>query len=170
MTITASYSLQDAIDEALEKTGNGGTREVTNYLQTHFRKILDANQPMIENIGLGPLIRAQRKKPPLQDYQEKIRQLCLDFNLPSLDLDDEVSVPIDMTNILNSECAWPELDDATVDDLDRHLKLREAQRVAHDARTRCYQILRQAAARVVPGRTDIPLRVLRRIARESRGE
>jgi hypothetical protein len=62
------------------------------------------------------------------------------------------------------------LEDATVDDLDKHLKLREAQRAAHEARTASYQILRQAMVKVVPGRTDIPLRVLRRIARESRGE
>ena len=170
MTFLASYSLQDAIREALEETHNGGTREVVRYLQMHFRQVLDDNQLTIEHIGLGPLIRAQRKKPPEKDLAVKIKNLCFDFGLPPLDLDDEISVPVDMTNILHSECDWPDLEDVTVDDLDKHLQLREAQRTAHDARTQCVIRLRQAAANVVPGRTDIPLRKLREIARRERGE
>src|SRR5262249_35195932 len=160
------YSLQDAIRESLEKTNNGSTREVVHYLQMNFREVLDDNQLTIEHIGLGPLIRAQRKKPPHKDLELKIRNLCFDFGLPPLDLDDEISVPVDMTNILTSECDWPDLEDATIDHLDKHLKLREAQRIAHDARTQCYVMLRQAAAQVVPGRTDIPVRELRIIARK----
>jgi hypothetical protein len=168
MTFTTSYNLQDAIREALEKTGNGSTREVIHYLQTHFREVLDDNQLTLEHIGLGPLIRAQRKKPTHLDLGEKIKNLCFDFGLPPLDLDDEISVPVNMNNILNSECDWPELDDATIDDIDKHLQLREAQRIAHDARTQCVMMLRQAAAQVVPGRTDIPLRRLREIRRGKR--
>jgi hypothetical protein len=166
MTFLANYNLQDAIRESLEKTNNGSTREVIHYLQINFREVLDDNQLTLEHIGLGPLIRAQRKKPPEQDVELKIRNLCLDFGLPPLDLDDEISVPINMTNILNSECDWPTLDEATIDDLDKHLALRAAQRQAHDARTLCYETLRQAAAQVVPGRTDIPFRKLREIARK----
>ena len=168
MTFTASISLQDAIRESLERTNNGSTREVIHHLQTHFRHVLDDNQMTIEHIGLGPLIRAQRKRPPEKDWAERIESLCFDFGLPTLDIEDEVSVPVDMTNILNSECDWPDLEDATIDDLDKHLQLREAQRVAHDARTQCYIQLRQAAAKVVPGRTDIPLRELRKIARRGK--
>ena len=82
-----------------------------------------------------------------------------------MDLDDEISVPFDLDNILNCECDWPDLDDASIDDLDKHLLLRDAQQIAHQARTECVRRLRQAAARVVPGRTDIPLRELREIAR-----
>jgi len=168
MTLASSYTLQDAIEEALAKTNNGSTREVIRYLQMHHRKVLDDNSLTIESIGLGQMIRGFRKKPPSKDLHARIQSLCLDFGLDPLDLDDEISVPVDMTNILNSECDWPELDDATIDDLDKHLCLREAQEEAHKARTKCYRILRQAAAQVVPGRTDIPLRELRVIAREQR--
>jgi hypothetical protein len=170
MIFTASYNLQDAIRESIEQTNNGGTREVIRYLQMHFREVLDDNQMTIEHLGLGPLIRAQRKKPAYQDVERKIKNLCFDFGLPPLDLDDEISVPVDMANVLSSECDWPELDDATIDDLDKHFKLREAQRLAHDARTQCYLMLRQAAAKFVPGRTDIPLRELRRIAKGRSGK
>jgi hypothetical protein len=165
MTLASSYTLQDAIEEALRKTNNGSTREVIHYLQMNHRKVLDDNSLTIESIGLGSMIRAFRKKPPNKDTYTKIKNLCFDFGLEYMDLEDEISVPLDLENILNSECDWPELDDATVDDLDKHLMLRDAQEAAHQARTECYRRLRQAAARVVPGRTDIPLRELRRIAR-----
>lgn len=166
MTMTQQYSLQDAIDEALQKTNNGTTREVTRYLQMHHRKVLDDNSLTIEAVGLGSMIRQFRKKPPNRETHTKIQNLCFDFGLPYMDLDDEISVPIDMSNPLNSECDWPVLDDATIDDLDKHLVLRDAQQEAHAARTQCVRLLRQAAAKVVPGRTDIPLRELREIARD----
>jgi hypothetical protein len=166
MTLTSDYSLHEVIEEAIEKTGNGSTRDVIRYLQTHHRRVLDDNSLTIESIGLGNLIRAYRKKPSRKDFQAKIHSLCLDFGLPDLDLDDEVSVPVDMSNVLNSECDWPDLDDATIDDLDKHLILREAQEQAHQARTKSIRLLRQAAARIMPGRTDIPLRELRKIARK----
>jgi cell fate (sporulation/competence/biofilm development) regulator YlbF (YheA/YmcA/DUF963 family) len=63
-----------------------------------------------------------------------------------------------------------EMDDATIDDLDKHILLREVQQQAHAAQTQCLLRLRQAAARVVPGRTDIPMRELTRIVKAQRGE
>lgn len=168
MTLTQEYNLQEAIQHAIAGTGNGSTRDVIRYLQMYHRKVLDENSLTIEAIGLGNLIRSARKKPPLRDREEKIRSLCLDFGLPFLDLDDEVSIPMDMTNILGSECDWPDIEDSTVDDLDRHLALLDAQEKAHQAKTQAYRTLRQAAANVVPGRTDIPLHELRVIARGRR--
>jgi hypothetical protein len=165
MTLTSEYSLQEAIDDAIQQTNNGSTRDVIRYLQMHYRKVLDDNSLTIEGVGLGSMIRAYRKKPTLKDRQEKIRNLCLDFGLDYLDLDDEISVPVDMNNVLNSECDWPDIEDATVDDLDKHLILRDAQEVAHAARTLALRTFRQAAAQVVPGRTDIPIRELREIVR-----
>jgi len=170
MTLASHYTLQDAIEEALAKTNNGSTREVVRYLQMHYRQVIDDNWMTVSGCGLGQMVRLFRKKPTNKDLHARIESLCFDFGLEPLDLDDEISVPVDMTNILNSECDWPELDDATIDDLDKHLLLREAQEQAHQARTRCYRLLRQAAARVVPGRTDIPLRELRAIARKQRDE
>lgn len=168
MTLMSSYTLQDAIEDALEQTNNGSTRAVIRYMQLNHRKVIDANSLTIESVGLGSLVRQFRKKPPNKDVIARIQSLCFDFGLEPMDLDDEISVPLDLANILNSECDWPELDDATIDDLDKHLLLREAQESAHQAKTRCYRLLRQAAARVVPGRTDIPLRKLRQIARDGK--
>lgn len=170
MTLVQEYTLQEVIEKALRETGNGPTREVTRYLQTHHRKVLDDNSLTIEAIGLGTLIRAHRKKPPHKNLYEKISNLCLDFGLEYMDLDDEISVPLDMTNVLNSECDWPDIEDTTVDDLDKHLILRDAQEAAHVTKTQYVRALRQAAAQVVPGRTDIPLRELRVIARKRRGD
>ena len=133
MTLAASYTLQDVIEEALLKTDNGGTRAVIHYLQLHHRRVLDDNSLTIESIGLGSMIRAFRKKRPTKDTYTKIKNLCLDFGLEYMDLDDEISVPLNLDNILNCECDWPDLDDASIDDLDKHLLLRDAQQIAHQA-------------------------------------
>jgi len=167
--LTSHVTLQEAIAEALEETSNGNTRDVIRYLQMNCRKVLDENQMTIEALGLGQMIRAQRKKPTQKDYRERVRSLCLDFGLPVLDLDIEIAVPIQPDNVLSSDCDWPVLDDdATIDDIDKHLYLRKCQREAFDDRTECLETLRQAAAQVVPGRTDIPMRELREIARSQR--
>jgi hypothetical protein len=171
MTLTDAYSLQDAIEDALGKTGNGSTREVITYLQLHHRKTLDANSLTIESVGLGSLVRQFRKKPPNKDFYIEVKNLCLDFGLGPLDLDDEISVPLDLGNVLNCECDWPQLEDATIEQLDKHLILREAQQRAHEAKTQAYRSLRQAAIAVAlshfDGRCDVPLRDLRVIAREN---
>lgn len=165
MTLVAEYGLMDAIDDALAKTNNGTTHNVIRYLQMNHRKVLDNNSLTIEGIGLGNLVRARRKKPESKDLHAKIQNLCFDFGLEYMDLDDEISVPIHLENILNSECDWVDIEEVTVDDLDKNLMLRDAQQKAHEIRTECVRALRQAAARVVPGRTDIPLNKLRVIAR-----
>ncbi len=170
MTLTQEYSLPAAIADALDRTNNGTTRAVIQYLQINHRKVLDENSLTIEGIGLGSLIRAYRKKPTQKDRDDKIKSLCFDFGLSPLDLDDEISVPVDMNNVLNCECDWPDIEDATIDDIDKHLILREEQEKAHAARTLALNTFRQAVARIVPGRTDIPIRELRKIARRQRGE
>jgi hypothetical protein len=166
--MTTTIGLFEAIDDALVMTGNGTTREVIRYLQMNHRRVLNENSLTIEVSGLGPMVRSRRKKPDPLDLARRNESLCLDFGLDYLDLDDEISVPLNMENVLNSECDWPDLEDATIADIDRHLVLRDAQEVAHAARTLAVRTLRQAAARVVPGRIDIPLRELRVIARKRR--
>lgn len=58
------------------------------------------------------------------------------------------------------------LTDAAIDEIDKHLKLREAQATARAARTLALKTFRQAVARIAPDRTDIPIRELRKIRRK----
>lgn len=170
MTLDAVYTLEDAFDEALRETTNGSTRMVIRWLQLHKRKVLDDNALTIEATGLNNLIRAFRKKREGRDVvSSKVQSLCLDLGLETLDLDDEVSVPADETNLLYGECEWKDLDDLTLQDIDLHIELLEAETKAVQEKTANYRILRQAAAKIVPSRNDIPLRVLRQIAREQNG-
>lgn len=166
--MTATIGLYEAIDDALLRTNNGQTRVVIRYLQMNHRRTLDDNALTIEASGLGPMIRGRRKKPDPIEQVRKNQSLCFDFGLDYLDLDDEIPVPLDLDHVLNSPCDWPLLGDATVDDLDKHLLLRDAQETAFAARTLAVRTLRQAAAKVVPGRTDIPLSELRKIARKGK--
>jgi len=158
------YTLQDVIDEALRETRNGSTRDVIYWLQINRRQVLEENWLTICSEGLGNLIRARRKKREPAATPE-VHNLCLDFGLEDLDLPQQISVPTDMDNLPYSSSEWRELEEATVDDLDKHLALLDAQ-IELDMTSRAtLRVLRQTAARVVPDRTDIPLRELRVIAR-----
>ena len=169
MTIAQVYTLMDVVDEALEKNPSAPTREVVNWLQTNHRATLDDNKLTIESEGLGNIVRSRRKRREPGIVTPEVRGLCLDFGLEVLDLPEEISVPTDIDNLPFCPCKWPALEDATVDDLDKHLLLLDAQ-IALDMTSRAnMRVLRQAAAKVIPARTDIPLKRLRVIARERNG-
>src|SRR5262252_5599689 len=169
MTLVALMSLQEVIREALVATSGGLTGDIIRWLQMNRREILDANQLTIEAEGLGQIIRKERKEHGAPKGMD-VEALCLDFGLDPLDLDGEVSVPQDMERILSGPCEWPKLDDVTIDDIDKHVLLLEATSKSIAQKTTSMRVLRQAAALVVPGRTDIPLRELRVIARQKRAE
>ena len=168
MTLDRVYTLQDAIEEALEKTDSAPTRDVIRWLQMNRRPVLDDNSLTIEAEGLGNLVRAQRKKRSDIALAREIHNLCFDFGIEDLNLPDEISVPSDVNNLLYCACNWQPIDDATIDDLDMHVLLIEAQITASLASADTIRGLRQIVSRVVPDRTDIPLRELRRIARNGR--
>jgi hypothetical protein len=168
MTLERIYTLQDVIDEALLATNGGQTRDVIRWLQMNRRQVLDDNRLTIEAEGLGNLIRTRRKKREPGVITPDVHNLCLDFGLEDLDLPQEISVPTDMENLPYCACNWPRLDDATLSDIDRHLALLDAQIELDITARATMRVFRQAAARVVPGRTDIPIRELRDIARSKR--
>jgi hypothetical protein len=166
MTTDRAYTLIDVVDEGLAATNSAPTRDVIRWILMNRRFVLDDNCMTCYSGYLGQLIRARRKKKDAP--ATSIQELCFDFGMEVLDLPDEISVPIDMNN-LPGPCDWAQIDDATVDDLDKHLALLDAQ-IELDMMSRAnIRKLRQVAAQVVPGRTDIPLRDLRGIARNERG-
>jgi hypothetical protein len=167
--MTLVYTLSEAIDEGLRETGNGETRSVIRWLQMNRRPALDDNSLIIEAEGLGNLIRAHRKKNVPHTPNGFIRNLCFDFGLSALELDEQISVPKDAHDLVYGPCEWPELNNATVDDLDKHIALLEAQAADMQFKAANYRQLRQAAAQVVPDRTDIPLHELRAILRKRSG-
>jgi hypothetical protein len=163
MTTDRAYTLMDVVDEGLAATNSAPTGDVIRWILMNRRHVLDENCMTCYSGYLGQLIRARRKKrdtPPTS-----IQELCFDFGMELLDLPDEISVPTDIQNPISCPCEWPQIDDATVDDLDKHLVLLDAQIELDMASRANIKKLRQVAAQVVPGRTDIPLRDLRRIAR-----
>lgn len=166
MTLERVYTLMDVVDEGLAATNSAPTRDVIRWILMNRRLVLDENCLTCYSGHLGNLIRMRRKKK--ETASTSIHSLCFDFGLEVLDLPDEISVPTDLNNLPYCPCEWPQIDDATVDDLDKHLMLLDAQ-IELDMTSRAnIRELRQVAAQVVPGRTNIPLRELRRIAREGR--
>jgi hypothetical protein len=157
-------TLQEAIRQALIATYGGATDEVIRWLRLKFRDVLDANSHTIEQAGLNSIIRSYRKKEKeAPEHAATVGQICLDFGLPHMNLDLEISVPGE------EGVRWIDIDDATIDDLDVHamMLLEKASECA--AKARHIRALRQEAARYAGGRTDIPLRELRERARSNAG-
>ena len=164
MTLERAYTLLDVVDEGLAATNSAPTRDVIRWILMNRRSVCDDNALTCYSGYLGQLIRARRKKKDAPNTS--IEELCFDFGLELLDLPDEISVPTDMNNLPSCPCDWPEINDATVSDLDKHLALLDAQ-IELDMTSRAnIRRLRQVVAQVVPGRTDIPLRELRLLARQ----
>lgn len=169
MTTNRTYTLVELVEEALEATGSAKTVEVRRWMQVNRRVILDEHFCEIEAEGLDAIIRRGRKSLDRSPEEEAAGfSLCLDFGLPHMPLPTEISVPVDMNNVAYGSCDWPSIDEATLDDLDKHMVLLKVQQVQLGVSHENILRLRQAAAAIVPGRTDIPLRVLREIARGER--
>jgi hypothetical protein len=167
MTFEKAYTLLDVVDEGLLETNSAPTRDVVNWIIANRRYVLDDNCLTLYGGALADLVRMRRKKKE-PGANPETRNLCFDFGLETLPLPDEISVPTDMDNLPYCACAWKEIDEATIDDLDKHLALLTAQIELNMSSRANFRILRQAASRIVPGRTDIALRELRKIARQGK--
>lgn len=165
MTIDHVGTLDEAIAEALVATHHGSTPAVVRWLQLHRRGVIDQNLVVILQYGLGYLVRAfRKKKDPSGKEAISIAQLCLDLGIPLTDLDTEISVPQDMNNIVYGPSAWVELcDDATAEDVEKHFIFLEETARANVTQAGHYRTLHQAMVRKGGGRTDIPMRDLRKM-------
>lgn len=166
MTLEQLQTLEETIDEALEANPGGSVRQIALWIRLNRRAIFDQNLETLGTEGLEAQIRQRRKTRDPDDETKSSENLCLDFDLPPMDLDTEVSVPRDLNNLPYSECDWKESDDLTLEDIDRHIALLEAQSNAALAQADSWRRIRQAASKVARGRTDLTLGELRRRARE----
>lgn len=169
MTTNRTYTMIELVEEALDSTGSAKTVEVRRWMQLNRRVSLDEHFCLIEAEGLDAMIRRYRKSRDRTPEEEADGfSLCFDFGLEQIELPSEISVPVDMNNVAYGSCDWPLLEEATLDDLDKHMVLLHVQQIQLGVSRENILRLRQAAASIVPGRTDIPLRVLREIARGER--
>lgn len=166
MTQEQLQTLEQVIDEALDLNPGGSVRGIALWIRLHKRSVFDQNLETLGTQGLEAQIRARRKARDPNDDTKSSGSLCLDFGLPIMDLDTEVSVPLDMEHLPYSECEWKEPDDLTLDDIDRHIALLEAQGRSAFKQADEWRLVRQAAAKVARGRTDLTIKELRKRSRE----
>jgi hypothetical protein len=163
--LRAIETLTDAMLEALRKAGTNSTREMSRWVRLHYRNIFDQHSETLSLEGLDQRLRSLRKKQAGAGQTVfDMAQLFLDLGLPKLDLDEEVSVPRDMTDIVSGPCDWIEIEDVTVDHIDLHIELLDAKTDLNNRKTGDWRAMKQAMLRIGKGRTDIPMRELRRIA------
>lgn len=170
MTVQQAYTLGEVIREGLDQLPGAAVRDIVNWIRTNHREVIEENFETISYLGLSNMVRAARKarkKPTeIDDYSTS---LCFDFGLPPMEFDGEISVPRDMTNVMNSVCDWSDLEETTIRNFDKHIELLEATGAATLKHAEECRILRQAAMQHSPGGTiDITLGDLRKIARRKR--
>jgi len=170
MTLEQMQSLGEVIDQGLDKFPGGAVRDIVNWIRTEHRRVVEENFETLSYAGLAAMVRQRRKNRVPTEEKFYAFSLCLDFGLPSLDLDSEISVPRDIDNPINSVCDWKEPDDATIDDIDKHIIALRAQSDADSRHAAAWLTVRQAAIKISGGRTDITIGELRKRARESRKE
>lgn len=165
MTAIQLQTLQDVIDLALDTLKGKRGREVVAWIRERYPEILAEHDYELANEGLEVRIRERRKDRSSIEEAKTSRNLCLDFGLPVLQLDSEISIPRDLNDLIYGGSNWKEADDATLDDLDAHILLLEAQAAANLAKADNCRRIRQAAARFANGNRKLTLGELRQIAR-----
>lgn len=170
MTLERLYTLEDVIDEALEATDSAPTPDVVHWILTHHPEVIDGNQLTLNEISLGVLVREHRKKKKKRvDAKTLSRILTLfdDLGLDPLEVDDEISIPLDPDDILYGKTEWRDLlEDATANDVWLHMELLKVTSEACLSKRDRYDILRQKMVIIGNGRTDIPMHQLREMAQE----
>lgn len=168
MTAIQLKNLLDVIDEALDALPGEHCSIVRHYIKENHRRVFEEHEEEMADEKLDDRIRDRRKarKSPKEEWSAA--NLCLDFGLPKLDIDTEISVPRDMTNLIFGPVRWLPIEEATLDDLDKHIALLEAQAAANVKQAKDFRLLRGTAARFAQGRKDVTIGELREIAREGR--
>lgn len=165
MRLAQLQKLEDVIDEALDTLKGARCREIVVWIRERYAEILVEHSNQLIEEELEARIRNRRKQRPLAEETKTSRNLCLDFGLPELQLDSEVSVPRDLNDLLYGKSDWKEADDATLREIDAHILLLEAQAAANLAKAGNWRRIRQAAARYANDNLDLTLGELRRVAR-----
>lgn len=168
MTLTQLQTLQDVIDEALDTLKGAPCRDVVAWIRTNYPEVLAQHAAELADEGLATRIRERRKQRSPIEETKTSRNLCLDFDLPELGLDSEISIPRDLDDLIYGGTDWKEADDATIDDIDAHILLLEAQAAANLAKADNWRRVRQAAARYARGNHHLTLGELRRMAQKAK--
>ncbi len=165
MTLEQLDTLENLIDEALNILKNAQRHQVVSWIRERYPHVLEEHSQELIDEGLTARVRRRRKqRAPLKEDKAS-RNLCFSFGLPAMQLDSEISIPRDFDNLLYGESDWKEADDATLEEIDAHILLLEAQARANFAKADNWRKVRQAAARYAHGDLTLTLRKLRLRAR-----
>jgi hypothetical protein len=168
-TAALIHTLTEAMQEAIRRSEGKKVRDLSAWVAIHYRSIVDQYSETLLLEALDARIRILRKKQAESgETLADIRQLCLDLGTDKLDLDDEVSVPLDRENpAAYGECDWITLGEATAEQIEAHILLMQMQIKYEAKKLRDYKTLREAMLRIGKGRTDIPIDELRKIAKQA---
>jgi hypothetical protein len=166
MTVEQIFTLREVVRIACQEMPRGSVHHTVSWIVEHHLPTLDDNSLTLYTKALAIMVREERKgrvTPETTLYHEN---LCLDFGLPPMPFDREISIPCDLNNPINGGCEWCELEEASIRNLDAHVVLLRATAAASVAAAEHYIALRQAAMRYNPdGDLDRTIGELRALAR-----
>lgn len=165
--------VNEAIDQALDACkaldATGGlrvsNRDVVAWIRKHRPEVAADHNEWMADEHLMKLIASRRKdREPIKEI-ERSQQICMDFGLPDLQLDSEISIPHNPADPIYGGCDWLSNNDASLHMIDLHIKLLEAQAAANMGKANNWRRVRQAAARYANGDLSLTLGELRARAR-----
>jgi hypothetical protein len=160
------YELQEAIDEGKEQTEHGTVREIVAWVRQHRRGAYAMNLETFAEEGFARFVRDYLKKKNPEQEEQNSQNLCFDFGLEDLGLDTTISVPEkDSQDLIYGKCRWEDINDITIEELDRHIAMLRAQAAYNLQKADAFVKLRQSVAKVAKGRMDLTIGELRKMSR-----
>jgi len=167
MTMDSIQTLEEAIDDALATIRGANVNAIVTWIRLHYRRIFDENLETLGAEGLAARVRARRKVRAPEEEDRSSFNLCLDFGLPNMNLDSEISIPQDEDNPLYGPCEWKEPDDATLCEVRKHAEFLRIQGKSMFDRADSWDRLCKAAEYYADGNDSLTIGELRRRARRS---
>jgi len=162
------HTLTEAMQDAIRKSGSKKVRDMSAWVAMHHRSIVDQYSETLLLEALDARMRTQLKKQAESgETLADIDQLCLDLGIYKLELDDEVSVPLDKEKPMYWEFDWIALEDATAEQIEAHILLMQAQLHYEAKKLKDYTTLKTRMLQIGNGRTDLPISELRRMAKQA---
>jgi hypothetical protein len=171
MTFEQRFTLIEAIDATIDAMPGASVRDLVVWFRLHRRGVCDDNSETIGTLGLSQLFRERKKKRTPRE-EAATDNLCFDFGLPAMELDVEISIPLEKDNLLYGKCEWREIDDASIPNVEQHALYLDAQEQSIHAKAANYRLIIRAAKRFLkPGDPpDITLGILRERARQANNQ
>lgn len=168
MQATKRSELLEAIRRTVALFRTAGSRFLNKDI---VDSVIEANGSLFDELGsllarekLFDLTRRVMKS--TAEITEAAAQLDLGLNVSGFEMPGMIAVPVDPNNLLNGDCEWVPVMQATIADLDANLGMLNLQIESDQRKRRHISILRQRVAAIVGENSRLTVAQAAAMARE----